>query len=73
MCSYFSTQKSNDSTSTPIGFEVSFGRPLDDDNEPLARPEAVEVDLGNGIVFRIAGRIDRIDKVGAGFLRGTRL
>ena len=41
-----------------------FGRPLDDDNEPLARPEAVEIDLGKGITFRIAGRIDRIDKVG---------
>jgi RecB family exonuclease len=53
-----------DSPSTPIGFEVSFGRPLDGDNEPLARPEAVEVDLGKGIVFRIAGRIDRIDRVG---------
>jgi ATP-dependent helicase/nuclease subunit B len=53
-----------DSPSTPIGFEVSFGRPLDGADEPLARPEAVEIDLGNGIVFRIAGRIDRIDRVG---------
>jgi RecB family exonuclease len=53
------------SRSTPVGVEVSFGRPLDNDSEPLARPEAVEVDLGNGITFRIAGRIDRIDKVGA--------
>ena len=44
---------------------MSFGRPLDNDSEPLARSEAVEVDLGNGITFRIAGRIDRIDKVGA--------
>ncbi len=26
--------------------------------------EAVEIDLGNGNTFRIAGRIDRIDKVG---------
>ena len=60
----FLEAESDDSTSTPIGFEVSFGRPLDDDNEPLARPEAVEIDLGNGITFRIAGRIDRIDKVG---------
>jgi ATP-dependent helicase/nuclease subunit B len=60
----FLDAESEDSPSTSIGFEVSFGRPLDDDDEPLARPEAVEVDLGNGIVFRIAGRIDRIDKVG---------
>src|ERR1035441_8219764 len=48
----------------PIGFEVSFGRPLDDNNEPLARPEAVQIDLGEGITFRFAGRIDRIEKVG---------
>ena len=52
------------STSTPIGFEVSFGRPLDDDSEPLARSEPVKIDLGNGITLHIAGRIDRIDKVG---------
>jgi RecB family exonuclease len=51
-------------TSTPIGFEVSFGRPLEDDGEPLAQAEAVEIDLGKGLTFRIAGRIDRIDKVG---------
>ena len=37
-----------DSTSTPVGFEVSFGRPLDDDDEPLARAEPVEIDLGDG-------------------------
>ena len=61
----FLDAESEDSPSTSIGFEVSFGRPLDDDNEPLARPEAVEIDLGDGLVFRIAGRIDRIDRVGA--------
>ena len=51
--------------STPIGIEVSFGRPLDDGSEPLARPRSVEIDLGQGIILQIAGRIDRIDKVGA--------
>lgn len=61
----FLEAESDNKTSTPIGVEVSFGRPLDNDSEPLARSEAVEVDLGNGITFRIAGRIDRIDKVGA--------
>jgi len=59
----FLEAESGDSTSTPIGFEVSFGRPLNDDSESLARSEAVEIDLGKGITFRIAGRIDRIDKV----------
>ncbi len=52
------------SSSEPIGFEVSFGRPLEDEVEVLARAEPVEVDLGGGLTFRIAGRIDRIDKVG---------
>jgi ATP-dependent helicase/nuclease subunit B len=53
--------------STPIGFEVSFGRPLDNALEPLARAEAVDIDLGGGVTFRIAGRIDRIDQVGDAF------
>ena len=51
-------------TSEPIGFEVSFGRPLGEGEEELARAEPVEVDLGQGLRLRIAGRIDRIDKVG---------
>ena len=61
----FLDAESEDSSSTSIGLEVSFGRPLDDDNEPLARPEAVEIDLGGDLVFRFAGRIDRIDRVGS--------
>ena len=60
----FLDAESEDATSTPIGFEVSFGRPLEDDSEPLAQAEAVQIDLGRGLTFRIAGRIDRIDKVG---------
>lgn len=52
------------SSSEPIGFEVSFGRPLGEKEEALARAEPVEIDLGGGLTFRIAGRIDRIDKVG---------
>jgi RecB family exonuclease len=53
-----------DSPCTPVGIEVSFGRPLPDDLEVLARVEPVEIDLGAGLTFRIAGRIDRIDQVG---------
>jgi ATP-dependent helicase/nuclease subunit B len=37
----------------------------DDDGESLARSETVEIYLAKGITLRIAGRIDRIDKVGA--------
>jgi RecB family exonuclease len=55
-----------DSPSTPIAFEVSFGRPLTDDVEALARVEPVEIDLGEALKFRIAGRIDRIDQVAPG-------
>ena len=50
--------------SEPIGFEVSFGRPLGEGEEALARAEPIEIDLGSDLIFRIAGRIDRIDKVG---------
>jgi CRISPR/Cas system-associated exonuclease Cas4 (RecB family) len=50
---------------TPVGFEVSFGRVLDEDErEPLARGEPIVIDLGNGLRFRLAGRIDRIDQIG---------
>jgi ATP-dependent helicase/nuclease subunit B len=48
----------------PIAFEVSFGRPLGEGEEELARAEPVEIDLGGGLTFRIAGRIDRIDRTG---------
>ena len=50
--------------STPIGLEVSFGRPLGDEDDPLARAEPVEIALGAGLTLRIAGRMDRIDEVG---------
>jgi RecB family exonuclease len=51
-------------TSAPIGLEVSFGRPLRGDEDPLARMEPVEIALGAGLALRIAGRIDRIDEIG---------
>jgi RecB family exonuclease len=60
----FIEAESNDSSSTPIGFEVSFGRSPEGYREPLARREPIELNLGDGLVLRIAGRIDRIDKVG---------
>ena len=51
-------------SSMPIGFEVSFGSALEDAEEKLAREEPMEIDLGDGLLVRVAGRIDRIDKVG---------
>jgi ATP-dependent helicase/nuclease subunit B len=56
----------NHTQSTPVGFEVSFGRPLRGDTEPLAREDPVEISLGGGQTLRIAGRIDRIDETAAG-------
>jgi RecB family exonuclease len=53
-----------DTQSTPVGLEVSFGRPLDDDEDPLARAEPVEIALGAGVTLHIAGRMDRINEVG---------
>jgi ATP-dependent helicase/nuclease subunit B len=55
-------------TNRGIGFEVSFGRPLDADNaEPLASTEPIAIQLGEGLTFRVAGRIDRINRVGDAF------
>jgi ATP-dependent helicase/nuclease subunit B len=56
--------ESEETQSEPVAFEVSFGRPLRAGEEDLAREEPVEISLGGGLTFRIAGRIDRIDKVG---------
>lgn len=50
---------------TPVGLEVGFGSRATE-GEPLARVEPVTVDLGPGLRFRLAGRIDRIDRVGEG-------
>jgi ATP-dependent helicase/nuclease subunit B len=53
-----------DQSRTAVGFEVSFGRPGSEDEEPLARKEPIVIDLGGGHKFRLAGQIDRIDQVG---------
>jgi len=54
----------DETQSTPVGLEVSFGRPLGDDEDPLARAEPIEIALGAGVTLRIAGRMDRINEVG---------
>jgi ATP-dependent helicase/nuclease subunit B len=47
----------------PLGFEVGFGRGGPDPEEPLSHGDPVTVSLGNGVTFRLAGRIDRIDRI----------
>ena len=54
----------DETQSMPVGLEVSFGRPLDHDEDPLARAEPVEIALGAGLALRIAGRMDRINQIG---------
>ena len=56
----------DETRATAVGLEVSFGRPLGGDDEPLARAEPVEISLGDGVTLRFAGRMDRIDEVGPG-------
>ena len=53
-----------DSSRTPVGFEVAFGRADAVDEEPLAQAEPVVIDVGGGMKLKIAGRIDRIDQIG---------
>lgn len=50
---------------TPVALEVGFGRSGgDDDNaEPLDQPEPIVIEAG-GLTFTVAGRIDRIDRIG---------
>jgi ATP-dependent helicase/nuclease subunit B len=54
-------------TRTPVGLEVSFGYALDGhedgEREELAQEDPIVVDLGVGLCFELAGRIDRIDQV----------
>lgn len=50
---------------TPVGFEVSFGRAtVGEMTEPLAQTDPIVIDLGQGLRFRLAGQIDRIDQIG---------
>jgi hypothetical protein len=48
----------------PIGFEVAFGGATE--GEALARREPVTIDLGDGLRFKLRGRIDRLDKLADG-------
>jgi len=50
---------------TPVGLEVSFGKGGDRSAEPLDQAEPINIELGNGLRFRLRGRIDRIDQIGS--------
>jgi hypothetical protein len=49
---------------TPLGFEVAFGGTTE--GEALGRREPVTIDLGDGLRFKLRGRIDRLDKLADG-------
>jgi ATP-dependent helicase/nuclease subunit B len=48
----------------PIGFEVGFGGATE--GEALGRREPITIDLGDGLRFKLRGRIDRLDKLADG-------
>jgi ATP-dependent helicase/nuclease subunit B len=52
-----------DTARTAVGLEVSFGKGGDGSTEPLDQAEPIVIDLGNGLSFRLKGRIDRIDQL----------
>jgi ATP-dependent helicase/nuclease subunit B len=47
-----------------LGFEVAFGGATE--GEALGRREPVTIDLGDGLRFKLRGRIDRLDKLADG-------
>jgi len=49
---------------TPLGFEIGFGGATE--GEALGRRDPVVLDLGDGLRFRLRGRIDRIDRLADG-------
>jgi RecB family exonuclease len=48
--------------STPAHFELSFGLGKEKDEEEPHDPEPLGIDLGDGRVLRVSGKIDRIDR-----------
>jgi hypothetical protein len=52
-----------DKSGIPVGLEVSFGKGGDGSTEPLDQAEPIVIELGNGLSFRLRGRIDRIDQL----------
>ena len=52
-----------DKAGTAVGLEVSFGKGGDGPAEPLDRAEPIVIELGNGLSFRLRGRIDRINQL----------
>jgi len=51
---------------TPVALEVPFGYEEEGNAEPLAVPDPVPVDLGDGRRIWLRGRIDRIDRLADG-------
>jgi ATP-dependent helicase/nuclease subunit B len=47
----------------PVGLEVAFGRGERGAEESLASATPVTIDIGGGRAFRLAGQIDRIDRL----------
>jgi ATP-dependent helicase/nuclease subunit B len=53
---------------TPAHFEVSFGLPFTSGTPEPHTPDPLEIELGEGRTLRVAGKIDRIDRLPDGGL-----
>ena len=61
---FLTAECDGDGSRKPVGFEISFGRPLDEaTTEPLAQADSIVIDLGQDLHFHLAGQIDRIDQI----------
>jgi hypothetical protein len=58
-----------DKARVPVGLEVSFGKGGHGSTEPLDQVEPIVIELGNGLSFRLRGRIDRIDQLDSSSFR----
>jgi ATP-dependent helicase/nuclease subunit B len=58
---FLAREAGNPALGRPAHFEVAFGMRAESSNEPHD-PEPLSVDLGDGRVLRVRGRIDRIDE-----------
>jgi ATP-dependent helicase/DNAse subunit B len=61
LSAFLNFELSNTSSFAPTYFELSFGRKLPEDCDPISRPEPVTIELAPGEPLLLAGRVDRVD------------
>ena len=68
MQSWLASEAGAAGRTTPAHFELSFGLGMQADASEPHDPEPLEIDLGDGRVLQVSGRIDRIDRRAEGGL-----